>query len=98
MRREDEGLFGGLWELPSAAPDGLPLLLGSNAVVGARLGTVTRTLTHRALTLELWAAKANGALKVPPGYQGLRWVTTEQLLELGISAATRAVLKKLELG
>jgi A/G-specific adenine glycosylase len=95
MRREDGGLFGGLWELPSSPPDALAGLLGSKGAVGDRLGTVTRTLTHRELTLELWSAKAGAALKVPPGYQGLRWVTSEQLNALGISSATRAVLKKI---
>ena len=98
MRRKEEGLFGGLWELPSAAPDALPSLLGRQGVVGSHLGTVTRTLTHRDLTLELWSVKAGAAPKVPPGYQGLRWVTATQLGELGVSAATRAVLRKIEFG
>ncbi len=95
MRRDDGGLFGGLWELPSAAPEALPSLLGKKGIIGSSLGCVTRTLTHRALTLELWSAKAGPALQVPPGYQEQRWVTCAQLLELGISSATRAVLKHL---
>lgn len=95
MRREDGGLFGGLWELPSAAPDQLAALLGSQGAIGARLGTVSRTLTHRELTLELWSARASPGLEAPAGYQAVRWVTAGQLLELGISAATRAVIKKL---
>ena len=97
MRRDDGGLFGGLWELPSAPPAALATLLGQKGSVGARLGTVTRTLTHRALTLELWSATAGARLEAPPGYQAIRWVTSAQLLELGISAATRAVLQTLAL-
>lgn len=95
MRRDDGGLFGGLWELPSADAQTLPSLLGTHGALRARLGTVTRTLTHRDLTLELWDAKAGAALKVPKGYQGLKWVTAAQVPALGISAATRAVLKKI---
>ena len=97
MRRADGGLFGGLWELPSAPVDALAGLLGTQAVVGDRLGTVTRTLTHRDLTLELWSAKAGTALKVPPtGYQAIQWVTAGELSALGISSATRAVLKEID--
>jgi A/G-specific adenine glycosylase len=97
MRRDDGGLFGGLWELPSAALPALAALLGAKAIVGERLGTVTRTLTHRDLTLELWSAKAGAVLKAPPsGYQAVQWVTAGQLSSLGISSATRAVLKHLD--
>jgi A/G-specific adenine glycosylase len=96
MRREDGGLFGGLWELPSATQQQLPHLLGKTGSVGAHLGTVKRTLTHRELTLELWTAKVGSALKVPPGYQALRWVTPAEVPQLGISSAMKAVLKKIE--
>jgi A/G-specific adenine glycosylase len=95
MRRADGGLFGGLWELPSAAPDSLRSVLGRSGSVGTRLGTVRRTLTHRDLTFELWTARVGASLKVPAGYQALRWVTPAEIPELGISAAMRAVLREL---
>ena len=96
MRRQDGGLFGGLWELPSAAPDSLRTLLGRSGSVGERLGTVRRTLTHRNLTLQLWSARAGRSLAVPPGYQAVRWVTPGEVPQLGISSAMRAVLKELD--
>ena len=96
MRREDGGLFGGLWELPSAAPDSLRGLLGRSGSVGDRLGTVSRTLTHRDLTFELWSARAPRSVAVPKGYQAVRWVTVGELPSLGISSAMRAVLKEID--
>ncbi len=96
MRREDGGLFGGLWELPSAEAGELGALLGRAGSVGERLGTVRRTLTHRDLTLELWSARASRSVTPPPGYQAVRWVTAAELDGLGISSATRAVLAQLD--
>ncbi len=91
-RRNDGGLFGGLWELPSAEPGKLPALLGPKARFGASLGTVRRTLTHRDLTLRLIATDVPARLKIPAGYQALQWVGKRQLAELGISSATKGVL------
>jgi A/G-specific adenine glycosylase len=96
MRRSDGGLFGGLWELPSAPREALRALVGKKAVIDECLGTVKRSLTHRALTLELWATRPEKRLTVPAGYEELKWVTADELEVLGISAATRAVLAYLE--
>jgi adenine-specific DNA glycosylase len=57
--------------------------------VAARpLGRVERTLTHRALTIEIFAVE-----HLPPP-DGARWVTEEEAETLGISAAMQAVLKR----
>jgi len=51
------------------------------------LGRVERTLTHRALTLEIFAVERLS----PP--DGARWVTPREAETLGISAAMQAVLR-----
>lgn len=78
-RRADKGLFGGLWELPSAPlPEGGPRdaeaaapplsqALGTPLSLGPLLGEVQRTLTHRALTLRLHAVTAGRPPEGAPG-------------------------------
>jgi A/G-specific adenine glycosylase len=92
VRRDWTGLFGGLWELPGVecAPGSeLAALRARWPEVAARpLGRVERTLTHRALTIEIFAVE-----HLPPP-DGARWVTEEEAETLGISAAMQAVLKR----
>jgi A/G-specific adenine glycosylase len=91
VRREGTGLFGGLWELP-----GVECTPGSELealrarwprIIARPLGRVERTLTHRALTLEVYAVERLS----PP--DGARWVTPAEAETLGISAAMQAVLR-----
>jgi A/G-specific adenine glycosylase len=100
-QRPARGLFGGLWEPPSVelpgaaqpreAKKALTALLGTGTQVGASLGEVRRTLTHRELTLSLFAV-------APPRrpskgkYLALRWVSVQQAQALGVSAAMQAAL------
>ncbi|MBX7112705.1 MAG: A/G-specific adenine glycosylase [Myxococcaceae bacterium] len=94
-RRENKGLFGGLWELPSTPvlPE-LSALLGTTKKPGASLGTVERVLTHRKLTLELYPLPAPKKLPRPSApYAELKWQNVEALATLGISAAMQAALK-----
>ncbi len=92
VRREGTGLFGGLWELPGVecAPGGELEALRARwpGVTGHPLGRVERTLTHRALTLEIFAVER---LRPP---DGARWVTPGEAETLGISAAMQAVLRR----
>jgi A/G-specific adenine glycosylase len=91
-RRPDGGLFGGLWELPSApSTDALTALL--DAPVGERLAIVERTLTHRDLTLHLYEVKSRATLKRLEGYPECRWVTQGDVEPLGVSAAMQAALE-----
>ena len=105
--RPARGLFGGLWELPSVevparaqkaeVQRALARLLGPGTRVRDALGEVHRTLTHRALTLSLFAVKpAPGVAK--GGYLALRWVNAEQARRLGISAAMQAALAEADAG
>ncbi|ABS26109.1 A/G-specific adenine glycosylase [Anaeromyxobacter sp. Fw109-5] len=102
VRRAPGGLLGGLWDLPAVDSTGateahaaaallreLRGRFGARVAVGAPRGEVTRTLTHRTLTLRAHACvvparRAHG--------EGVRLVPPEALAEVGMSAATRALL------
>ena len=92
VRRKGTGLFGGLWELPgvecSPGSELAALRTRWPEIAARRLDRVERTLTHRALTLEIFAVEG----LLPP--DGARWVTAAQAQTLGISAAMQAVLRR----
>ncbi len=92
-RRQEGGLFGGLWELPAAeltegltAQQALRALLGE-VEFGPALGEVRRTLTHRDLSLQLFEVRGARARSLPPGLQEWRWAGAEELGALGMSTA-----------
>jgi A/G-specific adenine glycosylase len=89
-RREERGLFGGLWELPSVEPSGRPPsraleTLGFAVLDDAPLAQVERTLTHRKLHLTVYRCRRIGRSK--HGYRALRFVPLDRIGELGISTA-----------
>lgn len=99
-RRAERGLFGGLWEMPSAVIDDgataeatLQNLVGERAKVGAHLATVERTLTHRQLVLHVHevvvSAKSSRTL---PGYEECQWADARDASALGMSSAMRAAI------
>jgi len=91
-RRPDAGLFGGLWELPTApTPQALAELL--RGTVGDRLATVERTLTHRDLVLELYPLQSRARLERVEGYSECRWVKASETGPLGLSSAMQEVLE-----
>ena len=104
-RRAEGGLFGGLWEPPgvelaSEAERARPLLPLRRALagLGLRLGrssarhAVARTLTHRALELDVHVAPLAGTPRAGPGYTDARWVPLGELGALGIASAASAAL------
>lgn len=101
-RREEKGLFGGLWELPGVelvlGADGdlaLQKLLGKKASVGPELTVIERTLTHRELILRLHPVAIPKRLaKAPAGYLEWRWVPREELATLGMSSAMQSALEQ----
>jgi A/G-specific adenine glycosylase len=94
VRREGTGLFGGLWELPGVecGPGQEEAALRNRwPEIGGELrhlGRVERTLTHRALSLEVYEV---GGLSPP---SAARWATAEQIASLGVSAAMQAALRR----
>jgi A/G-specific adenine glycosylase len=95
-RRSPGGLFGGLWELPSAeVPEGgdARVALRDEAVrrfalrlaPGDETAVVERTLTHRRLVLRAFACPPPRSLASP----ALRYVRAEELRALGLPAAMR---------
>ncbi len=106
-RRHERGLFGGLWELPSAEVASAPRLaaalaaeLGVACRVGRELASVERVLTHRALTLTAHAVELAGPPRLGAHaagqYQELRWMRAGDLGALGLSRATRQLLEALD--
>ena len=99
-RREERGLFGGLWELPgvelAAGGDGdaaLQKFLGKKASIGPELTVLERTLTHRDLVLRLHPVSIARRLAKPPaGYLEWRWVPDTEVSALGMSSAMKAAL------
>ncbi len=97
-RREEKGLFGGLWELPCAlvaepSGDFAGALAALGAKPGKELGAVKRALTHRELELRLFAVSGRAPKAPPPGYCELTWATAEQAKGLGMSSAMQHALK-----
>ncbi|MFL5318600.1 MAG: A/G-specific adenine glycosylase [Myxococcaceae bacterium] len=97
VRREEKGLFGGLWELPTVEypvrdaelPERFESALGTKVKLAESLGVVRRTLTHRDLELHLFRVTGRGA---PKAVQ-VKWVRPEKLSELGISTAMAEAVK-----
>ena len=101
-RRGGTGLFGGLWELPSAEIDprlvdaeslaeavrtGLQRACGVQIEVGEPLGVVERVLTHRDLKLHLYRVEGRGPARASEPYLEMRWTDAGEAAELGMSTA-----------
>jgi A/G-specific adenine glycosylase len=82
-KRAGEKLFGGLWELPRAKPQGVRLH-GELTLSGV----VEQTLTHREVRVTVRQGLASGQ----PG-DGFRWVAPDGFVQLGLSSLTKKTLK-----
>ncbi len=109
-RRPEKGLFAGLWELPggevpkgsksSQLPAALAALLlrdlGLEAEVGRQLGKISQQLTHRDLEIVAFEARTRSRPKPPAhGYLEARFTAEAELADLGLSSATRKLLRAL---
>jgi len=103
-RRPSGGLFGGLWELPSVVVgpeddarcslrDSLWQRFAFRVAPREELATVERTLTHRELRLVAYRCQASVAT-LPQGAP-LRMVRRDEMGELALSSAMRALLDEL---
>ncbi len=101
-RRPEQGLLGGLWELPSAPVEegepraalrrALSEVHGLRGRVGREVARVERSLTHRRLLLVAFACRLSGP---PPARPGLRWVAPDRLEGAGLSTAMRRLAEAL---
>lgn len=99
-RSDEDGLFGGLWELPSfpieagqTGDDVLERALGRKAAVGPELTVIERTLTHRDLKLRLHAVRMPAGLpRRTDTHVEWRWVTRSEAAGLGMSSAMQRAL------
>jgi A/G-specific adenine glycosylase len=99
VRRGDEGLFGGLWELPTAPIEhgevpastarALARSLGGKRIAVRHIGSVSQVLTHRDVDVQLFAARSTG-LTVPAE---ARWVRADELSGLGLSSLAVKTLR-----
>jgi A/G-specific adenine glycosylase len=102
VKREAGGLLGGLWELPGGdledgekPEDGAQRLLGHHlglSVSGlSRAGRVKHVFTHRALTLHVLRAEAEGRVR-RRGLARHRWLSANDMRELATATVTRKAL------
>lgn len=107
IRREENGLFGGMWELPGWMEDGhqerpdrkalrklCRSALGPGWRVGGEIARVSRTLTHRKILFIVLGAIApkEKTARFRSGGDAI-WAKEEDLATLPISTAQRAAIK-----
>ncbi len=102
-RRPEDGLLGGLWEVPGgdwpervSAPAALEQVwrerVGVTIEVGERLGEVEHIFTHRKLRLVVHGIEVTEGEPAARGYPELRWVDHASVSSLPLSRLTQKVL------
>jgi A/G-specific adenine glycosylase len=98
-RRKPVGLFGGLWELPQAerASD-VGRALGTTRIERSPVAFHDQTLTHRRLRIAVFRAEMPPQLveAADPSYDAIARVPLSEIRQLGVAAATIAILSKYE--
>ncbi|HUS28903.1 MAG TPA: A/G-specific adenine glycosylase [Kofleriaceae bacterium] len=98
-RRTPGGLFGGLWELPQGESAlEIARALGVTHLDDKAVAHHEQTLSHRRLRIAVFCAAVPRTLVAPalPGYDSLARVDLSRARELGVAAATTAILTKYE--
>ncbi len=98
-RRAPGGLFGGLWELPQGeAIADVARALGVTRVDPDPVAYHDQTLSHRRLRIRVFLAAmpANLEGRSVPGYDAVARVALAAVTQLGIAAATNAILTRYE--
>jgi adenine-specific DNA glycosylase len=108
VQRPQAGLWAGLWELPSETgdPQETPTTarsrLRSLLPQGCRLARepramITRQLTHRRITFHLFTGTARQPeLPARTIHGSARWLSRNELDQIGLSNASRALLAEIE--
>jgi len=104
-RREETGLFGGMWELPGLMVEGRPdspdkkamtnlrrAALGAGWKTGKEIARLVRILTHRKILFVVYRALSDTGTKKAPSGEAALWASKEDLAALPISTAQRAVI------
>jgi len=97
VQRPPHGLWGGLWEFPrrvcesgEAPPDcaarAAREIVGLEARIGERIGTVKHGVTHYAVTLYGFEGRVNSGTPEARDCAAVRWVTLEELTALPLSS------------
>ncbi len=102
VRRPPHGLFGGMWGLPgdSLSPGEAPIeriavhlaaRFGDRAIRCVPVGMVRHVLTHRVLSVEVFAARVRRAGRLGDAADA-RWVSETERAALPLSALDRKIL------
>jgi A/G-specific adenine glycosylase len=106
VQRPQHGLWAGLWELPTEPVETDESIASARRRLRSRLpvpcrlggrpiGQVTRALTHRRITFEVFTGAARSSQRP---LRPWRWVSPDQIRTLGISRACQAIIELLETG
>ncbi len=107
VRRPEEGLMAGLWELPGGeigpkdeAKDRLGEILRNAIGLDVRdtrsVGQIEHVFTHRRLELEIFECRADKGDRVQRNqFQAHRWIRPIELLDLAHAGPTRKAMKLL---
>ena len=98
-RRRPQGLFGGMWELPQGSDRfEIARALGVTRLDDAAVAHHDQVLAHRRLRISVFRASPPARLVPGPhsSYDAITHVSLRTARELGIAAATAAILSKYE--
>lgn len=104
VRRPEEGLLGGLWELPgglieegesaeAAACRLVPIQVGLDVEILSAIGTLKHGFSHFTLMLHVVEAKQVGGRCKASSKGALRWISSETLAALPVATAHRRALE-----
>lgn len=103
IRRPEEGLWGGLWELPRAtaadgeswedcAPRAVKEAVGLDACLTGMFGSIKHVVMNRKITLHGFSARPSGGDLQPIGCASFAWVSTGELPKYALSSPQRRLL------